>query len=732
MPSATGVAGATGAAASSFRILALVLLACRASATTCAEGSYSYDSGSCAACPSGATFVAATGLCAPAAAPADTAFYLSGTSAEGVAAFPNAPAVSYVTGVFCAANGALSFASGAGFLSMTPAAGSALLAALPTGNAPFTASAWVKCAAGSVLTAVSWGVPSLSGAPSPAFVTLAAGAAFNYAGVGRMAGTVSVFGSGFSSPYGVAVDAVGNVYVADYGNNAVKKISLDGTMSVLGSGFYNLHGLAVDAAGTVFVADTYNNAVKKILLDGTMSVLGSGFSYPRGLAVDAAGTVFVADTNNNAVKKISLDGTVSVLGSGFSSPYGVAVDAVGNVYVADYGNNAVKKISLDGTMSVLGSGFYNLHGLAVDAAGTVFVADTSNNVVKKISLDRTVSVLSWGFSALRGVAVDAAGNVIVADTGNSAVKIIVQLSSQSICDASWHHLAVSHGNGAPSATKTYLDGALIATSQQTFAIPSDGTAAFTVNWNGATGTSAGAVSDLRLYSRALLAAEVLTLSQPPLTGYPNTAVVPAVPVLGATSYSFSCAAGSSGSGATQIRGLDRAWSWAAGASPSCTPCVAGSFAAAPNSAACALCPPGTYSSAGASSCTPCPAGTYGNSAGLASSSCTGSCDSTMSCPLGTAYPLPAVLVRDLSCAASGARAVPSSLGVLVWPAANPSNPQHVDLIIAPLALCQQLGGTCSTLASNTVVGADSVTRYIVGTAAALNLEAAEALTCSTQ
>ena len=612
MPSATGVAGATGAAASSFRILALVLLACRASATTCAEGSYSYDSGSCAACPSGATFVAATGLCAPAAAPADTAFYLSGTSAEGVAAFPNAPAVSYVTGVFCAANGALSFASGAGFLSMTPAAGSALLAALPTGNAPFTASAWGKCAAGSVLTAVSWGVPSLSGAPSPAFVTLAAGAAFNYAGVGRMAGTVSVFGSGFSSPYGVAVDAVGNVYVADYGNNAVKKISLD----------------------------------------GTISVLGSGFSFP--------------------------------------------------------------------------------HGLAVDAAGTVFVADTSNNVVKKISLDRTVSVLSWGFSALRGVAVDAAGNVIVADTGNSAVKIIVQLSSQSICDASWHHLAVSHGNGAPSATKTYLDGALIATSQQTFAIPSDGTAAFTVNWNGATGTSAGAVSDLRLYSRALLAAEVLTLSQPPLTGYPNTAVVPAVPVLGATSYSFSCAAGSSGSGATQIRGLDRAWSWAAGASPSCTPCVAGSFAAAPNSAACALCPPGTYSSAGASSCTPGPAGTYGNSAGLASSSCTGSCDSTMSCPLGTAYPLPAVLVRDLSCAASGARAVPSSLGVLVWPAANPSNPQHVDLIIAPLALCQQLGGTCSTLASNTVVGADSVTRYIVGTAAALNLEAAEALTCSTQ
>ena len=147
---------------------------------------------------------------------------------------------------------------------------------------------------------------------------------------------------------------------------------------------------------------------------------------------------------------------------------------------------------------------------------------------------------------------------------------------------------------------------------------------------------------------------------------------------------------------------------------------------------CVLCSPGTYSGAGASSCLPCPAGTYGSSAGLASSTCTGTCASTTVCPLGTAYPPPAAPITDLSCASSGARAVPSSLGVLLWPAANPSNPQHVDLIIAPLAMCRQLGGTCSTLASNTVVGADGVTRYIVSTAAALNLEAAEALTCSAQ
>ena len=110
--------------------LLLLLLACRASATTCAAGSYSYSSGICAACPSGASFVAATGLCAPAAAPSDTAFYLSGSQAEGVAAFPGAPVASFTTGVFGEANSALSFASGASYLRMTPAAGS--LGALST------------------------------------------------------------------------------------------------------------------------------------------------------------------------------------------------------------------------------------------------------------------------------------------------------------------------------------------------------------------------------------------------------------------------------------------------------------------------------------------------------------------------------------------------------------------------------------------------------------------------
>jgi len=316
--------------------------------------------------------------------------------------------------------------------------------------------------------------------------------------------------------------------------------------------------------------------------------------------------------------------------------------------------------------------------------------------------------------------------VFVADT--AAVKIIVQEDPQS-CNSAWHHLALTHGDGTVAATKTYLDGALIATSQRTLAIPSDGTAMLTVNWNaGPSSNSAGAVSDVRLYRRALSAAEVLALSQPPLARA-NTVVVPPVPVQGVSFYSFSCAAGSAGTaGFLAKSAADNSWSWSP-AQPACVACAAGSWAPQ-GTTACTLCPPGTYSSAGASSCLPCPAGTYGSSAGLASSTCTGTCASTTVCPLGTAYPPPAAPITDLSCASSGARAVPSSLGVLLWPAANPSNPQHVDLIIAPLAMCQQLTSSAACATAASITGLDGVLRFVVGTAAALNLEAAEALTCS--
>jgi len=198
-----------------------------------------------------------------------------------------------------------------------------------------------------------------------------------------------------------------------------------------------------------------------------------------------------------------------------------------------------------------------------------------------------------------------------------------------------------------------------------------------------------------------------------------------VPLLGTSIYTFACSAGSYGSGASQIRGADGAWFWAAGAPPSCSPCAAGSFSG-PGQSACAPCYLGTYSLAGAPVCTPCPAGTYGASVGLATAACSGAC---ATCGAGAWAPASSSS-SSLSCVSTGARAAPPSLGLLLWPAAHPGNAQGVDLVVAPVDACASLTSAAACSAAASVTGADGVVRYVVGTAAALHLEAAEALTCA--
>jgi streptogramin lyase len=243
---------------------------------------------------------------------------------------------------------------------------------------------------------------------------------------------MTTLGSGFTSPQAVAVDASGNVFVADSSSSTVKEIvAASGyiTINTLGNGFSSPAGIAVDASGNVFVADTGNNAVKEILVGGTITTLGS-FSSPKGVAIDASGNVFVADTGNSAVKEILVGGTINTLGGGFSfsSPTGVAVDASGNVFVADTGNNAVNEILTGGTVNTLGGGFSfsSPTGVALDANGNVFVADSGSAVKEILATGYTiVNTLGSGFSQPGGVAVDASGNIFVADSGNSAVKEIV-------------------------------------------------------------------------------------------------------------------------------------------------------------------------------------------------------------------------------------------------------------------------------------------------------------------
>ena len=238
--------------------------------------------------------------------------------------------------------------------------------------------------------------------------------------------------SGLKSPEGVAVDAAGNVYIADTSDNAIKEwsVSTQKVSALVSSGLNTPTDVAVDSQGNVYIADSKNNAIKEwnVTTKVVTSLVFTGLSGPTGVAVDSQGNVYFSDTGHNAIKEwLVANKTVNILVStGLNSPRGVAVDAQANVYFADSKNNAIKEWNAVTKVvsTLVGSGLNGPSGVAVDGYGNVFIADTGDNAIKEWSpLTQVVTTLvSTGVKGPDGVAVDSQDNVYIADTGDSAIK----------------------------------------------------------------------------------------------------------------------------------------------------------------------------------------------------------------------------------------------------------------------------------------------------------------------